>query len=132
MNLLKVPTQLVIVLFVAALLTITACAHASPVDLISQGSSGWDYRIIGGVEHQNLADNFWALNYLSVNWTTTHTGGAAFGNTQGKYSGDCSLVSAWSMAQFTRPLSTIVYPLGFADGLGVEENIHDRRPVTCV
>lgn len=65
-----------------AVLMIASPLYAAPVDLISQGSSGWDYRVIGGFDHLNLANNFWSLNYLSVNWTTTHTGQAAFGNTQ--------------------------------------------------
>ena len=75
-------TKLFTIMVTVATLTLASQIYAAPIDLISQGSSGWDYRIIGGSAHLDLANNFWSLNYLSVNWTTTHTGQAAFGNTQ--------------------------------------------------
>ena len=56
--------------------------YAVPADLIGQGSSGWNYRIIDGVDYQNLANNFWSLNFASFIWATSNTGSTSFGNTQ--------------------------------------------------
>ena len=74
--------KLITIMASAAVLLFASQLYAAPVDLISAGSSGWEYRTIGGFAHQNLANNFWSLNYASVNWTTFWTGQAAFGNTQ--------------------------------------------------
>ncbi len=67
-----------------------------PVDLISQGSSGWDYGVIAGGDFQalyytyytppqppfNPEDNFYDITYSEITWSTPNTGTAAFGNTQ--------------------------------------------------
>jgi len=74
--------KLITIMASAAVLLFASQLYAAPVDLISAGSSGWEYRTIGGFAHQNLANNFWSLNCASVNWTTFWTGQAAFGNTQ--------------------------------------------------
>lgn len=69
------------IMMTVAVLMVASQRYAAPANLISGGSSGWNYGIIGGSQHQNLANNFWSVNYGSVNWATPGTGQGAFGNT---------------------------------------------------
>ena len=80
-----------------AVLMLASQLYAAPVDLVSQGSSGWDFRIIGGTDYQALATNFWSLTHADVTWTTSNTGQASFGNTQGTPSQ--SILGQWLNSQ---------------------------------